>query len=213
MKHNLTTLLFLILLISCQSEKLHEAQIVWDTWGVPHIYADNTDDLFYQQGWAQMHSHANTILKLYGTSRGKAAEYWGANHIQNDVMVHTLGFDALADEWAAIQGKEAKTMINAFVEGLNAYATTHPDAIDETNKTVLPITYKDVNMHSMFVVFTRFVGGGDLGRVQQWPDLGSNTYAVGSSRSASGNTMLVQNPHLPWGNEFLFWESNSSFVW
>jgi acyl-homoserine-lactone acylase len=60
----------------------------------------------------------------------------------------------------------------------------------------------------MYVVFTRFIGGEDLGRVQQWPDMGSNTYAIGPQRSASGNAMLVQNPHLPWWNEFLFFESN-----
>ena len=91
---------------------------------------------------------------------------------------------------------------------MNAYAEAHPEAIDPENRAVLPITPKDVNMHSMYVVFTRFIGGSDLGRVQRWPDMGSNTYAIGPSRSASGNAMLVQNPHLPWFGEFLFFESN-----
>jgi acyl-homoserine-lactone acylase len=80
------------------------------------------------------------------------------------------------------------------------------DQINEENKVVLPLTTKDVNMHGMFVVFTRFIGGSDLGRVQQWPDMGSNTYAISPKKSASGNAMLVQNPHLPWSNEFLFTE-------
>ena len=194
--------------ISCKSQETKEAQIVWDTWGVPHIYADTVEDLFFQQGWAQMHSHANTILELYGASRGKAAEYWGQRKIQNDMLVHTLGFEELAEEWEVNQDQEVHAMINSFVDGLNAYANKHPESINENNKVVLPLTYKDVNMHSMFVVLTRFVGGGDLGLVQQWPDLGSNAYAIGSSRSASGNAMLVQNPHLPWESEFLFWESN-----
>ena len=198
----------LIILISCKSQEQPEAKIIWDTWGVPHVYADNIEDLFFQQGWAQMHSHANLLLKLYGTSRGKAAEYWGADHVQNDVMVHTLGFDALVHEWMQAQDPEAQKMISSFAEGLNAYANAHPEVIEDKYKAVLPLTSKDVNMHGMYVIFTRFVGGGDLGRTQRWPDLGSNTYAVGPSRSTSGNAMLVQNPHLPWSNEFLFWESH-----
>ena len=91
---------------------------------------------------------------------------------------------------------------------MNSYAIAHPEAIAEKNKVVLPLTTKDVNMHSMYVVFTRFIGGNDLGRIQQWPDMGSNAYAISPKKSASGHAMLVQNPHLPWWKEFLFFESH-----
>ena len=88
------------------------AQIAWDTYGVPHITAGNVEDLFYAQGWAQMHNHANHITELYGISRGKGAEYWGEDHLQNDMLIHTLGFDALADEWESKQDPEVKTIFN-----------------------------------------------------------------------------------------------------
>lgn len=57
---------------SCTNTKNTETQIAWDSWGVPHITANSIEDLFYAQGWAQMHNHANLILDLYGTSREKA---------------------------------------------------------------------------------------------------------------------------------------------
>ena len=44
----------------------------------------------------------------------------------------------------------------------------HPEAIEDKYKVVLPVTTKDLRMHGMYVVFTRFIGGNDLGRVQQW---------------------------------------------
>ncbi len=196
------------LTFSCaQTEKI-ETQIAWDTWGVPHITANTTEELFFAQGWAQMHNHANLILKLYGSSRGKGAEYWGQEKFDNDMLIHTLGFDQLADDWAKNQDPEIKTIYTSFIKGMNAYATAHPETIDDKNKVVLPLTTKDMNMHSMYVIFTRFIGGNDLGRVQQWPDMGSNAYAIAPKRSASGNAMLVQNPHLPWWEEFLFFESH-----
>ncbi|WP_299211667.1 acylase [uncultured Aquimarina sp.] len=208
-----TKLFFTLILVSfltsaCAQVEKTATQIAWDTWGVPHITADTVEELFYAQGWAQMHNHANLVLKLYGSARGKGAEYWGQEQFGNDRLIHTLGFDQLADDWEKSQDPELKIIYESFINGMNAYAASHPEAIDEKNKVVLPLTTKDVNMHSMYVIFTRFIAGNDLGRVQQWPDMGSNAYAIAPSRSASGNAMLVQNPHLPWWQEFLFFESH-----
>ena len=200
-RHLIAIMVLAVLFFNCKEEE-PETTLVWDNWGVPHISANNIEDLFFAQGWAQMHNHANLILELYGTSRGKGSEYWGKDKLIDDMLVHTLGFPELADEWQSKQDPEVKTVFSSFVKGLNAYAEAYPEAIDEKNKVVLPLTTKDANMHAMYVIFTRFIGGGDLGRVQQWPDMGSNTYAISPERSTSGNAMLVQNPHLPWWGEF-----------
>ncbi|WP_232618361.1 penicillin acylase family protein, partial [Xanthomonas arboricola] len=52
-------------------------EILWDRYGVPHIYARTEAGTFYGFGWAQTHSHGNLLLHLYGEARGRAAEYWG----------------------------------------------------------------------------------------------------------------------------------------
>jgi acyl-homoserine-lactone acylase len=51
-----------------------QTEILWDRWGVPHIFAGDAEGLFHAFGWAQAHSHGDLILRLYGQARGRAGE-------------------------------------------------------------------------------------------------------------------------------------------
>jgi acyl-homoserine-lactone acylase len=212
MQKALTAILILLFAVACQQqlkENRAGTRIEWDSWGVPHIFADSAEALFFADGWAQMQAHANTILRLYGSSRGRGAEYWGEKFLDNDRLVHTLGNpDQAAVMWTR-QDPELKKMLGAFISGMNAYAKQHPGAIEDSNRPVLPITVTDTNLHSLFVVNSRFIAGRELGLSRRWEETGSNSIAVGPSRSESGHAMLVMNPHLPWQGEFLFFEKHA----
>jgi len=199
------------LLAACSTPAPRDSatRIAWDSWGVPHIFARDAQELFFADGWAQMQAHANTLLRLYGTSRGRAAEYWGAEYLDSDRLVHTLGHPAQAQRMSAEQDPELRRMLRAFADGINAWAQRHPDAIEAANRPVLPVTPVDTNLHALFVVNTRFIAYRELGMAQRGEDRGSNAIAIAPQRSASGNAMLVQNPHLPWQGEFLFFEKHA----
>src|SRR3982751_6328842 len=64
-------------------------EILWDKFGVAHVYAKDAGGLFFGYGYAQMQSHGNLILKLYGESRGRASEYWGEKNLELDRWVAT----------------------------------------------------------------------------------------------------------------------------
>ncbi len=188
--------------------EIDRTEILWDEWGVPHIYAVDNRDLFYSFGWAQMQSHTNLILKIYAMSRGRAAEYWGEQYLQNDRIVHALDLPTISRQWYQSQTEEFKGYIDAFSEGMMDYITEHPEEVDSLFLEVLPVVKEDVLQHALFVLYTRFVGGGELYQAVRWDQMGSNTYAVGPKKSASGNAMLVMNPHLPWSDEWLFYEAH-----
>ena len=84
-------LLLGLLLVSCSSIRPvpKRTEILWDTWGVPHIFARNGEELHHAFGWAQMENHADLILRLYGQARGRAAEYWGESFAEGDRNVST----------------------------------------------------------------------------------------------------------------------------
>jgi len=194
-------------LLGCSSAP-DRTEILWDTWGVPHIYSSDADSLMYAFGWAQMRAHGNRVLRLYGEARGRAAEYWGPEHLNTDRRVRTLELPELGRQWAQDQEEPFEGYVEAFVAGMNAYAEAHPDRIDEARSAALPVQPADVFAHVLRSIHLTFMAQGDLQGAQRWRQrAGSNAWAVAPSRSASGNAMLLTNPHLPWSDQFTWFEA------
>ncbi len=182
--------------------------ILWDRWGVPHIFSATSAEAFYAFGWAQMESHANLILRLYGQARGRGAEYWGDTYLDGDKYVRTMGIPARGKEWAAQQSPQFKPLLAAFVAGVNAYAKANPGQIARDVAPVLPISDADVMAHVQRVLNFTFVSNPALiqGLVDRF-NRGSNTWAVAPQRTAAGNALLLANPHLPWGDLYTWFEA------
>lgn len=181
-------------------------EILWDTWGVPHIYADDAAGLFYGFGWSQAKSHGNLLLRLYGQARGRAAEYWGTEFVPTDRTVRIMGLYDQADEWYAAQTPEFQRYLDAFAAGVNAYVSEHPDRIADEVEVVLPVTALDVIAH-LRRVFFEFQAGAWSGCSAALTTAISNGWAIAPAHAADGNAMLLANPHLPWSDLFLFYEA------
>lgn len=199
-------LLIFLLSISCASKKSKQAnEILWDSWGIPHIYGTDQAKLYKMMGWAQMRNHTNLILKLYGEARARSAEYWGGD-AQKDQLIHQLGLlDAAQNMFDQLEGVD-KEIIFSFADGLNAYASKFPDQIEEKYRQVLPIKPIDVVYHSTRVLYYEFLIRGSMGKVNRWSP-GSNAWAISGSKTSSGNAMLLSNPHLRWQDFFIFFEA------
>ncbi|WP_340064760.1 penicillin acylase family protein [Ascidiimonas aurantiaca] len=201
-------LLLFVLVTSCTQkpeEGITENEILWDTWGVPHIYATNDAALYEMMGWVQMQNHGDLILRLYGESRGKASEYWEGN-FEKDYLLHQIGVPETGVKAYTNLSAESKEVINAFVKGLNAYASQHPEKLNSKFKPVLPLQPEDVMKHAYRVCYFEFLINRNLRAGQHWSP-GSNAWAVAPSRTANNSSMLLANPHLPWGDFWLFFEA------
>jgi acyl-homoserine-lactone acylase len=205
-------ILFNVLSFSCSTNKTtdqyKETEILWDKFNVPHIYAKNKRDMYYAFAWAQMNNHANLILKLYAQARGSASEYLGSEYINSDKKIRLFKLPELAKISYEKQDDEYASYLDAFVEGINDYASSHPETIDKEYVKFFPVTAYDVLSHTIRVICLEFLASGDIYNAQKLINPGSNAMAISASNSSSGNTMLLSNPHLPWSDFFLWFEAH-----
>ncbi|MGJ5676032.1 MAG: acylase [Nostochopsis sp.] len=203
--------LILILFVGSQTIAVptKSTEILWDTFGIPHIYGKDNQSAFYAFGWSQMQSHGDLLLRLYGQARGRAAEYWGEEYTESDQWVLTTGIPERAGTWYKAQNPTFRTYLDAFAAGINAYASQNPKLIDDEVEIVLPVKPEDVIAHLHRVLNFTFVVSPDqvLGLSKEKLPAGSNGWAIAPSHSTSGKAMLLANPHLPWSDLFLWYEA------
>lgn len=185
-----------------------ETEILWDNFQVPHIFTNNFQEMYYAIGWAQMNNHANLMLKLYGQSRGRAAEYWGSRYLNLDKKIHLFNVPEQALLVYEQLTSEYKEYIDAFTKGVNDYAERFPDFIDEQMNEVLPVLPVDVIGHIIRVISLEFLASEDILLSNKSHNMGSNAIAVAPSKSFSGNSMLLINPHLPWSGFSTLFETH-----
>lgn len=213
--HKSTTIvgIMTLLLLACLSCSRLQSQtvpteILWDNYGVPHIYAKNASEMYYALGWAQIQNHTDLIVKLYAQARGKSAEYLGDEYLESDKLIQLFEIPEKANRFYLSQTKDYQAYLDAFVNGVNGYLKANPEVLSEPLRQVLPIKTSDAVSHILRTIFLEFIAKEDIYLSNNSIGAGSNAYAISPSRSASKNAMLVINPHLPWSDYFVWFESH-----
>ena len=142
------TILALPVLAQKPYRTMKGTEILWDKWGVPHVFAKSVPDMFFCYGWAMTEAHGDLMLHTYGNSRGRAAEYFGPGdgerNLRNDRWVALNEIPQRSEEWLKQQTPEFRSYLDAFAAGIDAYAAKHPEALSAEAKQVLPITALDL---------------------------------------------------------------------
>ena len=95
---------------------------VWrDRWGIPHIYAENQDDLFFAQGVVVAQDRLFQIDLWRRIGIGELAEVMGPQALEGDRFARLVKFRGDWDaEWNSYS-PDAKQIATQFTRGINAY--------------------------------------------------------------------------------------------
>ncbi|MFX0081580.1 MAG: penicillin acylase family protein [Candidatus Hodarchaeota archaeon] len=104
------------------SEKLKgiqdEVEILWDKWGIPHIYANSVDDAYFTQGYIHA-SHRLWQLEFFRRiTSGTLSEIVGEATVDRDKHYRIIGLHRIAKKCAANLRKDPN---NEILQGLNSY--------------------------------------------------------------------------------------------
>jgi penicillin amidase len=123
-------------------------EIKRDRAGVPHVFADSTEDLFFGLGVAMAQDRIWQMDRLRRRALGRQAEILGPDYVASDSAHLTVGIDRISAADAEAMDDRTRTLVSAFVAGINGYIeTTGPDLPFEfrlLDYTPAPFTVTDI---------------------------------------------------------------------
>ncbi|HWM94313.1 MAG TPA: penicillin acylase family protein [Thermoanaerobaculia bacterium] len=111
--------------------------VLRDTWGIPHIYAETQDDLFFAQGFVAAQDRLFQMELWRRAAEGRLAEVLGPQAVERDRVARLLRYRGDMEAEYASYAPDAKPILEAFVRGVNAYIEMIGDGGDR-----LPVEFQ-----------------------------------------------------------------------
>lgn len=183
--------------------------IMRDKWGIPHVFGKTDADAVFGLLYAQAEDDFNRVELNYINAMGRLAEVEGEKEIWRDLRMKMVITPADMRAKYAASPAWLKELMNGFADGLNYYLHTHPEVKPKLITRFEPW---------MALSFSEGSIGGDIESIdlkdlerfygkRPQPALasldkgfdaeprGSNGFAIAPRLSATGNALLLINPH------------------
>jgi acyl-homoserine-lactone acylase len=188
--------------------------IVRDSFGVPHIFAKTDAEVAYGLAWANAEDDFKSLQELMLPVKNLMGRVQGKKGAAGDYAFQLFRCMEITEEkWSTLTPAFLK-LIDGYTQAINLYAKTHANEL--LHKKIFPITQKEYVAASVFAL-TIFNGADKaLLRIfnnQEWelPELnkkGSNSAAVHSSKTTTGENYLLINAHQPNTGPQAFYEAH-----
>jgi acyl-homoserine-lactone acylase len=210
-------IIFLLFSFPCFSQvNINPAliDIVRDSFGVPHIFAKTDAEVAYGLAWAEAEDDFKSLQEVILPAKGLMGKVQGKKGAAADYAFALFRCREITEEkWNTLSPSFIK-LIEGYVKGLNDYARTHPAEL--LGKKIFPVTVKEYIASSVFAL--TIFNGADQAMMRifnnaEWelPELykkGSNSAAVHSSKTTTGENFLLINAHQPNTGPQAFYEAH-----
>jgi len=98
-----------------------DVRIYRDGYSIPHIFSQNTHDLFYAQGFVTAQDRLWQMDLWRRVSQGRLSEIFGRRTLRMDSLMITIGIHRTAQKASANLSSETRDAFQAYSDGINAY--------------------------------------------------------------------------------------------
>ncbi len=193
--------------ITVGSQPWQRMEVIRTEKGVPHIRAKDLFAAGFALAWLQLEDHGNlTGLRVLEAS-GRQASVVGYERIDSDFNILRQRSKALRKY--PFLSKNVRDVYEGFAAGVNRFIDLHRSEFpigmpsDFVGFDVLATELIQPSPQKIRNFLNRRSGRSDedpaaMDDEGETPDDGSNAWALAPSRTRSGNTILLRNPHLRW---------------
>ena len=103
-----------------------EVEILRDKHGVPHIYAQNEDDLYRAVGFAMAQDRLWQMDLLRRVTQGRLSEILGKDQVETDLLMRALRIQEKSQKILDSSDPEIVAALEAFADGVNQYIAQFP---------------------------------------------------------------------------------------
>lgn len=194
-------------------------EIIRDTDGIPHIMGETVRDCGFGLTIAMFQDHPKSLIDNILTTRGKMAEHYGQNYINQDLFIRSLRFQERTDIAMETIPEDILSYLEGLAAGVNYAFATYPEKIPQSiNVNVfLPVTPSDIFTTSYIKSLTHewnqfqkdasnYLTQTDIlpGTKQDM----SNQWVVSPERTADNALYMLCDPHLPFNGLTGTWSAH-----
>ncbi len=132
--------------------------VYFDTYGIPHIYAQNEPDAFRALGYVHAQDRLWQMEVLRRVAPGRLSEVFGTEALENDKLFLGLGIDEATKKVISEvdSGDPAIVLAQAYLDGINQFIEEGPTPIEFylTGLEKQPFTLQDVYNSVGYMAFS-----------------------------------------------------------
>lgn len=180
-----------------------QVTIYRDTYGVPHVFGRTDAATVFGFAYAQAEDNFWRVEENFILALGRGSELYGEEALNEDRLNRALEIPRLAREEYARLDPKMRSLCDAFAAGFNFYLARHPEVRPRLLTKFEPwhmLAFIRYNYFQNGFARDRALEGGlQTARDERGltSNVGSNGWVINRSRSKTGHTMLLINPHLP----------------